>query len=324
VRFVLRPVGQSPADASLAGVIVAANYPPTDALHVAPIAIDGQRRESLVERTPGNVALHMRPRAAQPRLTFFVGLDPNGGTSASAEFSAAIEVNGQRQVLFQRTLDASRPADRHWVPGTIDLAPYIGQDVKLVLQTRSPAAPTSAPVWGDLHLAPRPDASQFKQVYAGEVSIWENTQALPRVFLIGDVQPALTTAEAIARMQAPGFDPLQTAVVENAAADRLPSGTAPPGSARTTRYGQSHVHILVEARQPALLVLTDSYFPGWHASIDGAEAPILPADVAFRGVLVPPGSHQVTFEYAPVSFSIGLALAAAALVVLAAAVWRLS
>ena len=69
-------------------------------------------------------------------------------------------------------------------------------------------------------------------------------------------------------------------------------------------------------------MLTDSYFPGWHASIDGVEAPILPADVAFRGVLVPPGTHQVTFEYAPASFSIGLALAAGALMGLAAALWR--
>ena len=82
------------------------------------------------------------------------------------------------------------------------------------------------------------------------------------------------------------------------------------------------VTIAVEAQRPALLVLTDSYFPGWHASIDGVEAPILPTDVAFRGVLVPPGTHQVTFEYAPVSFSIGLALAAGALIGLAAALWR--
>ncbi|HTD76457.1 MAG TPA: YfhO family protein, partial [Chloroflexota bacterium] len=209
-----------------------------------------------------------------------------------------------------------------WIPGAIDLTPYVDREVDLILETRSPSAPTSTPAWGDMHLGPVADANQFKQVYAGEVSIWENTHALPRAFLIGDAQPATTTAGAVAHMQAPGFDPLQSAVVEIPSAEGLPSGSTPPGSASITLYRQAEVHIAVEAQRPALLVLTDSYFPGWHASIDGVEAPILPTDVAFRGVLVPPGTHQVTFEYAPASFSIGLALAAGALIGLAAALWR--
>ena len=77
VRFILRPADQSPSDATLAQVIVAANYPPNDDHHVSQFTIDGQRREVLVERTPGEVVFHMRPDAPQPRLTFFLGLDPN-------------------------------------------------------------------------------------------------------------------------------------------------------------------------------------------------------------------------------------------------------
>ena len=51
-----------------------------------------------------------------------------------------------------------------------------------------------------------------------------------------------------------------------------------------------------------MLALHDTYYPGWIAEIDGVRAPILRADVLFRGVEMPPGQHRVVFRFAPFSF----------------------
>ena len=50
-----------------------------------------------------------------------------------------------------------------------------------------------------------------------------------------------------------------------------------------------------------MLALHDIYYPGWIAEIDGARAPILRADILFRGLEVPAGDHNVVFRYAPFS-----------------------
>jgi hypothetical protein len=314
VRFILRPAGDSPADESIAQFIVQANYPPTDAQHVAELTIDGQRREVLVQRTPGDVTYRLRPTAAQPGLTFFVGFDPNGAATSTAEFIASIDDD----VRFDQTLDGRTDSGRHWVPGHIDLTPYIGREVNLRLQTRSADA-TSAPAWGDLRLQPSPDPSQFKQVYSGEVSIWENTQAAPRAFLVSNVEHADSSAQAIADMQASDFDPLTQAVVEGAVS--LSPGGGSPGATVITSYSPQEVQLTASTQSQALLVLTDTYYPGWTATVDGGTAPILPTDLAFRGVVVPPGTHHVTFHYAPASFQLGVAVAVAGVGLLTLTLW---
>ena len=50
-----------------------------------------------------------------------------------------------------------------------------------------------------------------------------------------------------------------------------------------------------------VLALHALYYPGWVAEIDGKPAPVLRADVLFRGVEVPPGHHRIVFRYAPFS-----------------------
>ena len=70
--------------------------------------------------------------------------------------------------------------------------------------------------------------------------------------------------------------------------------------------------------QPGYLVLTDTYYPGWQATVDEEPAQILAADHAFRAVALGPGEHMVIFEYTPLSFRIGAwtSLAAALLLVI--------
>jgi hypothetical protein len=70
------------------------------------------------------------------------------------------------------------------------------------------------------------------------------------------------------------------------------------------------VEIAASTPRPAILVLTDLYWPGWRVSVDGAPQPILRANYLLRGVALGPGRHMVVFTYASVPARIGAALTA--------------
>lgn len=71
-------------------------------------------------------------------------------------------------------------------------------------------------------------------------------------------------------------------------------------------HDPGRVEVSVKTDRPALLVLTDTWYPGWRATVNGAPARIYRADYLFRGVAVPPGDSVVRFEFKPLSFTLGL------------------
>jgi hypothetical protein len=76
---------------------------------------------------------------------------------------------------------------------------------------------------------------------------------------------------------------------------------ADAGSAQIVAWRTDRVEIEANSASGGMLVLHDTYYPGWVAEIDGRAAPILRADVLFRGVEMPPGRHHVVFRFAPFS-----------------------
>lgn len=74
------------------------------------------------------------------------------------------------------------------------------------------------------------------------------------------------------------------------------------GTARIVSWRPNRVEIDVDSDLGGVLALHDTWYPGWIAEIDGARAPILRADVLFRGLEVPAGRHRITFRYLPFSF----------------------
>jgi uncharacterized membrane protein YfhO len=60
-------------------------------------------------------------------------------------------------------------------------------------------------------------------------------------------------------------------------------------------------------------------YPGWRATVDGVERPILPTNMIMRGVVVNGGSHRVVFEYRPAGLRWGLAVSLATVVAIGAA-----
>jgi hypothetical protein len=80
------------------------------------------------------------------------------------------------------------------------------------------------------------------------------------------------------------------------------------GKATLVSYNANKVVIEYEAKTDAFLYLSDTYYPGWRAYVDGKATKIYQANLAFRAVKIPMGSHRVEFRYIPFSFYIGLML----------------
>ena len=81
-------------------------------------------------------------------------------------------------------------------------------------------------------------------------------------------------------------------------------------------YGDERAVIESRARRPSLLVLTDVWYPGWKATVDGKPATIERVDYLMRGVKVPPGTHRVEMRYEPASWRAGWIISLVSLLVL--------
>jgi hypothetical protein len=127
------------------------------------------------------------------------------------------------------------------------------------------------------------------------VLLYENTTSLPRAFVV----PAFTQApfpNDARIIQSPGFDLHREATLEAAPPAVGLGGT---GSARFTAYSPNHVAVTASTDGPALLVLSEAWYPGWEARLDGQPVPIHIADATFRGIILPAGTHHVTMDFRP-------------------------
>ncbi len=149
----------------------------------------------------------------------------------------------------------------------------------------------------------------YRQVHSGDVKIYENLDVLPRAWLMHEAQQVTDNAEAVAVIQNPNFNPAHTLVKTarpGEPVERLTLGQpSPEDSAIITAYTPERVVIDVNLPSPGWLVLTDSYYPGWQATVDDQPVEIEPVNLMFRAVQVPAGQHTVQFNYAPRSLKIG-------------------
>ncbi len=149
------------------------------------------------------------------------------------------------------------------------------------------------------------------------------TTAFPRAFIVYRSQVVADHESAWAAIQAPGFDPADTVVVEGG---KALEGDASEGRAAITSYSLNAIGLEAEAASEGYLVLSEVYYPGWRAYIEGSEVPLLRANYAFRAVYLEPGSHEVRLVFVPTSWKVGLLVGAATWLVLlfwgAGQVWR--
>ena len=82
-----------------------------------------------------------------------------------------------------------------------------------------------------------------------------------------------------------------------------------------TEYGATRVVIEAALDRAALIVLSDTFYPGWQVSVNGVEAKALRVDGLLRGVFAGEGTNVIVWEYRPLSFRLGVIIFAASIVV---------
>ena len=149
---------------------------------------------------------------------------------------------------------------------------------------------------------------QFRLIYQDEqYEVYENKKALPRAFLAYDYYLEKDPQEIVDKIFNPQTDLKRTLILEeNPGLEilKLKAGDK-EGKAEIVEYLPNKIKIEVETKKPGLLFLSDNYYPGWKALVDGKETKIYRADYAFRAVMIPIGTHEVEFIYQPESFRKG-------------------
>ena len=177
---------------------------------------------------------------------------------------------------------------------------------------------------------------KYRPACEGKLLVYENPNAFPRAYIAPRVTRSRSAAETL-RILADRSTGMDVAVFEkdppvlpeervtaatvgewlsggNKTVASFDPGTPLDGRAVIVLREPERVWVDCASRNAGVLVLADSYFPGWKAFVDGTPAPIDRVNRIFRGVVTPAGVHRVEFLYRPHSFRIGSVLSILALV----------
>ncbi|HYE73287.1 MAG TPA: YfhO family protein, partial [Blastocatellia bacterium] len=149
----------------------------------------------------------------------------------------------------------------------------------------------------------------------GQVEIYENLKQMPRVWLVNRL--AVHHAAEVLQIIKEGkfsdgspFNPQQTALLEiedfgGRDFALPPLGSSSNATAQVTKYQPLRIEIETQSDEPSFLVLSEVYYRGWDARIDGAKASVYRVNHTLRGLSIPSGKHQIEFIYRAPSFRSG-------------------
>lgn len=149
--------------------------------------------------------------------------------------------------------------------------------------------------WGKFELAFDADPT---------VNVYRNTQVLPRAFVVHKSRSVPDQEQAFTVIHRADFDPATTVVVEDGST--LTAATPGTSEARIESYSNNEIRLQASTSLPGYLVMSEVYYPGWKAEVDGHPADVQRANYAFRAVLLPPGAHQVRLYFQPTTWKAGI------------------
>jgi Bacterial membrane protein YfhO len=157
----------------------------------------------------------------------------------------------------------------------------------------------------------------------GNLAAFENRTVLPRAFMVPakgiNVVPEIDEQIRILRNSA--FDPQRRFVVSgrpDGLQQPTPSAASGLPVSRRADILSSHINEVVlrtASAEPSVLVVSQTYYPGWRAEVDGRKTEVFPVNITLTGLVVPPGLHDVRVVFQPNSFLLGAALSIISVVV---------
>jgi hypothetical protein len=149
----------------------------------------------------------------------------------------------------------------------------------------------------------------------GEVELWENLHTLPRAWYVDRVirSSGAETLRAIEQdklADGSDFTPLDQALLD--AEDVQPDdstlqqiGKSAEAQVKVVHYEPQRIELLTRNEKPGFMIMSEVFYRGWEARIDGVQVPVRRVDYALRGVRTPPGEHRIEFRFSSPSFRSG-------------------
>jgi len=138
--------------------------------------------------------------------------------------------------------------------------------------------------------------------------VYENPKAYPRAWIVHETRVEASDDAVFRRLDDSSVDLRKVAVLEAP----LPQSPAPAPQTdepvRFRSYEADRIVLYAEASSAGLLILSEIYYPGWRATLNGKPVAIYRVDGALRGILLPRGTSRIALEYVPVTFYTGGAL----------------
>ena len=132
--------------------------------------------------------------------------------------------------------------------------------------------------------------------------VYQLLTAIPRFGLYWDIRDGVSDEESLQAIENQSVNFKNTLLIQEQLSETFVPGT---GSADLVSSDLNNLSFRVQTDRPAVFYLSDGNFPGWHASVNGKETPVLHANYNFRGVLVPAGRSDIEFWYLPKSVIVG-------------------
>jgi hypothetical protein len=158
---------------------------------------------------------------------------------------------------------------------------------------------------------------ELQTVYADDnVRVLENRAALPRAWMVHTADQ-VAPGQAASQLAAGSVDLSQVALIEAPPPRLAPPTDGFPDDVSITRYEPDRLALRTASTSAGLVVLSEVYYPAWHAYVDGQAVDVYVADHALRAVAVPAGTHdlELRFESAALSAGLSISLAASAVLV---------
>lgn len=296
---VLSPGPLPPAEFAAALVEAATLAPGPEYVRPVRQSIRGDERAGVFLHAPAVIRAEKLPEAGRVAGSVAVGPDAwdRDGDGVVLQMTGGA---GQGRLYYSRYLDPRAQAgERGWIA-------FNAGGLAAPLAVSSLPGPkddgrSDFGIFADLHDA---DArARFEQVWqpslCGGTRCYHRRETLPRLRVAGRVQTVASQDECleVVRDRSAPEDEL---VVD---ATQWPSGG---GAVESVEFGANRVSARVKMEAAGTVVLSDTYYAGWKAELDGAEVPTRPANCAFRAVQVPAGEHEVKWVFRPEAFRIGL------------------
>ncbi len=159
-------------------------------------------------------------------------------------------------------------------------------------------------------------AANLELLASDPVSVYRNPHALPRAFVVEKAKVASGPGQALAWLRDPRIDLEDIVILEQPAPPvDVRAATAAPRSAEILEYRPGEVRVAASSPTGGYLVFSETYLPGWRASVDGSPARVLRGDYALVAVRLAPGRHEVVLRYRPRSLTLGGPISVTAILV---------